>query len=407
MSRQYDYIIAGAGAAGLSLAYYLTQSPLSAARILLLDRSLKDSNDRTWCFWAAGDSPFEEVVCKEWTSLYFADEQGQYGGSLGPLSYKMIRGLDFYQHLWRELDRCPNVEFRQESVLGYAQEGAQAIVTTDKGQYKSNYAFNSCLLPKRAHNAHFLLQHFAGWRIKTATSSFDPKQGYLMDFRSPQPGDTRFFYLLPLNEREALVEFTLFSPTKLKPADYQAALKDYVEHKLGIPHYSISEHESGAIPMTDQIMPAAIHPRVINIGTAGGAVKPTTGYAFANIQRQAQQIVKQLAAGQPPDSRLPQSARFRFYDRLLLNILQHHGGEGKRIFARLFRHNSMPAVFRFLGEQTHPLQEARIFLTLPIRTFLAAVARVYFPKLPLPKPLKLARHWLSSPKTFSEKVQAP
>lgn len=407
MSKQYDYIIAGAGAAGLSLVYYLLQSPLSSARILLLDRSLKDSNDRTWCFWAAEDAPFQEVVCKEWTKLFFVDEQGQQGGLLAPLTYKMIRGLDFYQHVWRELERYPNVEFRKEKVLDYAQDGAKAIVTTDQGQYKGQYVFNSCLFPKRDQSAHFLFQHFAGWQIKTEAPAFNPQEGYLMDFRSPQPGDTRFFYLLPLNEREALVEFTLFSPCKLKPEDYQAALEDYVEHKLGIPHYSISEHESGAIPMTDQVMPATLHPRVINIGTAGGAVKPTTGYAFINIQQQVQQIVAQLAAGQTPDSRLPQRARFRFYDRLLLNILQHFGGEGKGIFARLFRHNSMRAVFRFLGEDTHFLQEARIFLTLPIPTFLAAVARVYIPKFTLPSRPKFARQWLSWPKSFSEKVQAP
>ena len=49
----YDYIIAGAGGAGLSLLHYLLASPvLSNQQILVIDQSLQKTNDRTWCFWA-------------------------------------------------------------------------------------------------------------------------------------------------------------------------------------------------------------------------------------------------------------------------------------------------------------------------------------------------------------------
>ena len=47
----YDYIIAGAGGAGLSLLHYLLDSPiLSNKQILVIDQSLNKTNDRTWCF---------------------------------------------------------------------------------------------------------------------------------------------------------------------------------------------------------------------------------------------------------------------------------------------------------------------------------------------------------------------
>jgi lycopene beta-cyclase len=57
----YDYLITGAGAAGLSLAYHLNQSGLSDKRILLIDRAPKTSNDRTWCFWEVQPGSFEAV----------------------------------------------------------------------------------------------------------------------------------------------------------------------------------------------------------------------------------------------------------------------------------------------------------------------------------------------------------
>ena len=42
----FDYIIAGAGASGLNLAYALNQAGLTAKRILLIERAHKALNDR-------------------------------------------------------------------------------------------------------------------------------------------------------------------------------------------------------------------------------------------------------------------------------------------------------------------------------------------------------------------------
>jgi lycopene beta-cyclase len=289
----------------------------------------------------------------------------------------MIRGEDFYEYAWAKLRNYSNVSFRQEQVLHYHPTANGAGVVTDRATYTGKYIFNSCKLPKPDPGAHFLLQHFAGWWIQTETPAFDPQQGYLMDFRTPQKGSTRFFYLLPIDERRALVEYTVFSPVRLQSYEYQSALKNYVEQLLGISHYTITEHESGAIPMTDQIMPNQMYPNVINIGTAGGAVKPTTGYAFTRIREQAAQICAQLESGQYPDSKVKSPGRFRFYDRLLLNILQTRGGLGKGIFSSLFRYTPIETIFRFLGERTKLQQEAKIFLRLPVPTFLKAVWRVF------------------------------
>ncbi|MEQ8704813.1 MAG: lycopene cyclase family protein [Phaeodactylibacter sp.] len=405
MSEHYDFIIAGAGAAGLSLACKLTEGALSNARILLIDQDLKRSNDRTWCFWSEGATSLDHLVYKEWSRLFFLNEQGKSGGDLGGLTYKMIRGLDFYEDAWSKLRSCPNVDFRNERVLHYQQGDGCATVTTEQSSYTGAYIFNSCIMPKPDPGAHFLLQHFAGWWIQTEAPVFKPDQGYLMDFRAPQQDSTRFFYLLPIDEHRALVEFTVFSPERLNPAAYQAALKEYVEQHLGISHYTITEHEKGAIPMTDQVMPNQMYPNVINIGTAAGAVKPTTGYAFTTIQKQVAQISAQLQAGLPPQSSLQTPARFRFYDQLLLNILETRGGLGKGIFSSLFRHTPIDTIFRFLGEQTTVWQEAKIFMKLPVLTFLKAVWRVFGPGHFLKKSHKIMGAVRKKPRSWSIPVQ--
>ncbi len=63
----YDYIFAGAGAAGLSLLTRMIASgKFSDKKILLIDKAPKTSNDRTWCFWEKENSFFEEIVYRKW-----------------------------------------------------------------------------------------------------------------------------------------------------------------------------------------------------------------------------------------------------------------------------------------------------------------------------------------------------
>ena len=89
----YDYIIAGAGGAGLSLLHYLLSSPvLSNKKILVIDQSLRKTNDRTWCFWEMGDHEFESLVQHRWDAISI--HAGSFSKELAttPFSYKMIQG---------------------------------------------------------------------------------------------------------------------------------------------------------------------------------------------------------------------------------------------------------------------------------------------------------------------------
>jgi lycopene beta-cyclase len=68
----YDYIISGAGCAGLSLLMHLLDSGgVAGKKILVLDKDAKQTNDRTWCFWEQEPGLFEPIVKKEWQHLWF------------------------------------------------------------------------------------------------------------------------------------------------------------------------------------------------------------------------------------------------------------------------------------------------------------------------------------------------
>lgn len=380
----YDYIIAGSGCAGLSIAYYLATSKLSGKKVLIVDRVEKSKNDRTWCFWTAQPTTFDGLVRHSWQEIIFADDSGMRTHTLRQHQYALIRGIDFYKHTKQVIAQHPNFEWLQGEITQLSEDESGAYIRVNGEQIRANWVFNSCFdwqtWYRRHTQAHFLLQHFMGWVIETPEASFEPGQATLMDFGTQQHHDARFFYILPFSSRRALVEYTIFSKHILQPIEYQIALENYLREQWKIEQFCIVETEFGVIPMSDAPIPPSPGKHIISVGTVGGAVKPTTGYAFLNIQKQAQQLVKQLEKGQIPHLPSKQKTRFRFYDRLLLNILTWDGNAVKPIFSHLFRNNPIERIFAFLDERSTLAQELLIFSMLPFRPFLKALYRLYFLK---------------------------
>lgn len=153
------------------------------------------------------------------------------------------------------------------------------------------------------------------------------------------------------------------------------ALKTYLRDVVNIEHYQIVEEEFGVIPMKQLHLEenATDTQNIIRIGTPGGALKPSTGYAFARIQEQTQQIARQISQGLQPSSQLQRPERFTFYDRLLLSILHRHGELGAGIFGRLFRGVSFHTILKFLDESTSLREEISIVGSLPVLPFFRAL----------------------------------
>jgi hypothetical protein len=72
----------------------------------------------------------------------------------------------------------------------------------------------------------------------------------MMDFRIKHENSTSFSYVLPVNSREALVEFTLFTKYLLPENDYDPYIKEYISTYISKEEYSIKEVEFGVIPMS-------------------------------------------------------------------------------------------------------------------------------------------------------------
>jgi lycopene beta-cyclase len=122
--------------------------------------------------------------------------------------------------------------------------------------------------------------------------------------------------------------------------------------------------------MTDYKFPSHQN-NIINIGTAGGQTKGSSGYTFHFIQKHSRAIIDALVQTGKPFVR-PLSKRFNFYDSVLLKVLNEGRTPGKKVFTELFKKNPVDKVFKFLDNESSLREEVKIISSLPTLPFLKA-----------------------------------
>jgi len=372
-SKDYDYIFLGAGCASLSIIMrMITSKQFSQKKILLADREPKTKNDRTWCFWEQEAGFFEDIVYREWSNLFFKTDNTTISLQMGGYQYKMIRGIDFYNKCFSTIQLQENITviygeiiFEEGSELTTLKIGNELLDCSGK-----TIIFNSLYNPSlKERDKFYLLQHFKGWIVETEPGVFEANQATLMDFRVNQKHGTAFVYVLPFSPTKALVEYTLFTEHLLPAAEYEATLKNYLVEFLGINNYMVAGEESGVIPMTNASF-SFFKNGLYYIGTAGGQTKPSTGYTFNFIQKQADTIVRELISKGTLSKRKRTKKRFLFYDSTLLHILSKNLLPGKTIFSILFKKNRADKVLKFLDNETTVSEELQLLNSLPKRIFI-------------------------------------
>lgn len=378
MATDFDYIIAGGGCAGLSLAYCLSKSTLANKRILIIDKEIKTQNDRTWCFWTDEITPFDHIVFRNWQQIEFVTETYQEIYPLKNLHYKIIRGIDFYAEVQAQLAKFSTITFLQDEILQVEEEKDKIIVKTVNHSYSGTWIFDSRISPQVYQSAkRTLLQHFKGYVINTPQPVFDTKKVTMFDFRLPQNNEVRFVYTLPYSPQQALVEFTVFGKKVYEDKTiYSKILQDYLREQFKITEYEIEEEEFGVIPMTDFSFSSKNGQRVKNIGILGGNSKPSTGYTFLNIQRDSVKTVQSLENTGQPFYKQSINPQFKLYDKMILDIMLRDGSSIKKIFTHLFRNNDIETILYFLDNQTHFGKDLQIMASVPPFPFLQSLLNI-------------------------------
>ena len=352
--KEFDYIIIGGGCAGLSLAYELeVHEKLKDKTLAIIEPRQEYKKDKTWSFWKVVNHNFDDCVKKNWENFSINIPGKTNYLECGNYPYQSIDSGLFYQKINNRLKENKNISFFKDITE----------INT-----KNSFIFNS--VPEIKKNHLNLWQHFCGVEIETKNNFFDEEIFNLMDFDCEQRESVHFFYTLPYSKNKALIETTWLSrmnDNSQKDYDYQ--IKEYIEKRLKIKNYEINYKEEGAIPLFYPVYKK--EKNKINIGTAGGMTRLSTGYTFLNIQEHCK-FIRENIENISTTSIFQIGKKYQFLDDIFLRVLNKHPEKMSGIFFNMFK-TSPKTVIKFLSNQSNILEDLSIILKMPKWIFIKAL----------------------------------
>jgi lycopene beta-cyclase len=362
----FDLAIIGAGASGLQLLYeYIQADPFKEKKILLLDSG--DRSQKSWCFWEDEKKVcFPFLVEKSWHSMTYTTSSGDTLLSpINPLQYHYISSERFFQYFFNEFipGESNITHLKQRAKDIHEGENIQTIICEDGTEYQATKIADSRPAPSKGS----IFQHFSGKFIEFEEPILDDSTMTLMDFSLPASTTDMavFHYILPFSKTKALIETTVFTKLAYDKEAYESIWQKYIDAQFNSKKFKILSNETGTIPMGAQIRKK--EGNVFQIGAAGGNMKASTGYAFTRMLEDAKNRAQNRLKMTP--------ARFRFYDKMLLKIMNNDMAKIPQVMDRLFTRVPKKDILSFLDDKTTLLQEVKLLAQLDIPLFIKHLLR--------------------------------
>ena len=352
--KEFDYIIIGGGCSGLSLAYELEiNNKLENKTLAIIEPRLDYKRDKTWSFWKVNPHNFEDCVKKSWKKFSVKTSTELNYIKCDATPYQSIDSHLFYKKINNELSKNKSIKF---------------FKNINDLNTKNSFIFNS-VLPVTDDTSK-LWQHFYGLEIEVEEDIFDDNTFSLMDFNCDQKNNVHFFYSLPFARNKALVETTWISRSNndhLK--DYEFQIQKYIIDNLRLKRYKINFREQGAIPL---FYPSIVNTKnKINIGTAGGMTRLSTGYTFLNIQDKSKYIRKNIE--NIHNLKIYEiKKKYKFLDKLFLKVVEKNPKKMPQIFFNMFN-TFAHSMIKFLSNKSNIFEDIIVILKMPKWIFIKAM----------------------------------
>ena len=352
--KEFDYVIIGGGCAGLSLAYELEiHEKLKDKTLAIIEPRKEYKRDKTWSFWKVAPHNFDDCVKKNWENFSVNIPGKTNYLECKNFPYQSIDSGLFYEKIKSKLKKNENI---------FLFKNLEEVNT------QNSLVFNS--VPIIEKNYLNLWQHFCGVEIKTENDIFDEKIFNLMDFDCEQRESVHFFYTLPYTKNRALVETTWLSKMNdNSQKDYENQINNYIKNNLKIKSYEITYKEEGAIPLFYPLNKN--EKNKINIGTAGGMTRLSTGYTFLNIQEHSKYIRENID-NISNAKKFEIDKKYQFLDEIFLRVLEKNPEKMSDIFFRMFK-TSPKTVIKFLSNKSNFLEDLSIIFKMPKLIFIKAL----------------------------------
>ena len=352
--KDFNYTIIGGGCSGLSLAYELDiHKKLDDKTLSIIEPRLEYKKDKTWSFWKVSPHNFEDCIKKSWQNFSINIPNKTKYLECNEYPYQSIDSGLFYKKIINKLKQNKNISFFKD---------------IKDVKLENSFVFNS--VPVLKVNEDNLWQHFCGVEIETKKDFFDSEIINLMDFDCEQRDSVHFFYTLPYDKNKALVETTWLSKMKdNSQKDYDLQIKNYIEKHLNLKDYKVTYKEVGAIPLFFPSISNNLNK--INIGTAGGMTRLSTGYTFLNIQEHSKYIRENIENINSTKI-FKINKKYQFLDKIFLRVLEKNPEKMPNIFFKMFD-GTPKTVIKFLSNKSNFLEDLSIILKMPKNIFIKAL----------------------------------
>ncbi len=372
MDKLWDIVIVGGGLGGLSLAVELAEPEFSHLCVLVLEQRQHYERDRTWSYWSDQPHRYSHLERQRWHSWSVSLKDQTHLHTSEKFAYATLDADAFYTFALEAIAAAPHIQLKLNcTVDSIDRASTPATVLTGQGQKVCAHTVLDAR-PALVASPSALVQQFVGWEVSTEHDVFNPSQVQLMAFE-PHAKGLHFWYVLPYNKRQALVESTWVSTKSWEP-DYQNELEKYLATLCNEKNYAIQYTERGMLGLQDT------QANSLGIGRNGGTLRPSTGYAFIDTIRHAAQIAQSIAATSQASATpnwqvqtFRRSAIDLWMDKIFLDVLARDWLRAPSYFLRIFGAVSPNDAVDFLTGKASLKQKLRVMSALPVWPFFRSV----------------------------------
>jgi lycopene beta-cyclase len=372
-AKQAVHII-GNGCAALSLAARSDELPQHLLTVVTPDGA-PVSKDHIWGFWQINSlDKAVKLARKKWHFWSIITSEGDAVMSSDLHAYHALQRSKWETDC-RQIAKKKGVNFVDQSNLNDTSD-AQTLDTRPP------------FIPINQ-----MFQHFFGWEITAPSGSFNSKTAILMDFRCDQSRGIHFIYILPFSSSKALVESTMFAPKREPDIFFETAIENYLAEYCGVCDFSVMRIEKGGIPLGRIPLGKGEY---IGFGGNGGAIRPSSGYAFAFIQKQILATIQQAKREKEKGNtskilviKCPHKLVDLWMDEVFITVLRQRPEIAPKLFLRMANVLDGDEYALFLSGEAGWRIRLKVVMAMPKLVFIKALMFLLSGKLVPTKNIKV------------------
>ena len=164
----------------------------------------------------------------------------------------------------------------------------------------------------------------------------------------------------------------MFSPTLQANEFYETAISSWLKKYAGVSRFNLLRREQGAIPLG---VMQRHDPAFQGIGANGGAIRPSSGYAFSFIQKQICTALRNVSDGHMLQFATPHKPIDLWMDKIFLSVLRYQPRYASKIFIALAGSLTGDEFARFLSGEANISLRAKVVAAMPSLPFIRALLR--------------------------------